>query len=107
ALFAAERLRELRQVRERAVNAETRQRMRIDIGQQALKLRARLCGPAARVGEEETLFGREAVNVGRARLACQRLLPRRISDDQTAKVCDRLADHQLAVLIQPFLNLEL
>src|SRR5947209_14630653 len=80
--------------------------MRIDVRQQPRELRPDVRGPTVRVGEEETLLRREAVNRRRARLAFHRLLPRGISDDQTAQVCDRLADYQFAVLVQARLDLE-
>src|SRR5437660_7475425 len=80
--------------------------MRINIGQQPRQLWPDAGRPAVRVGQKESLLRRVAVNHARTRFACERLLPRGVSDDETAQICDRLADDELAVLVQSRLDLK-
>src|SRR5437764_13233328 len=78
---------ELRHVRERAVDAEARDRVRVGLRLKASRFGRVLLGPDLRPSKEETLLRREAVNVGRARLAFQRLLEGVVGDRQPAEVC--------------------
>src|SRR5205807_9910465 len=86
--LALEGFGELRHVRERPVDAEARERVRVGLRLQPRRLRRVLLGPDLRPAEEEALLRREAVNVGRARLTFQRLLEGVVGDGQPAEVCD-------------------
>src|SRR5262249_24617762 len=92
----AEGFRELVEVRERAVDAPQAGRVRIDVHAPALVgIGARLA-PEPRPTEEETLLGREAVDLFRGFVRA-RLLQRSERDAQAAEVGDVLALRQLAL----------
>src|SRR5437868_4824173 len=104
--LALERLGEGGSVRERGVDAEAVERVRVGLNSQARGLRSNAPGPDLRPPQEETLLRREARDCRRARLAFERLLVSPVGDGQPAEVCDRLADDELALLVQPRLDLE-
>src|ERR1044071_5771673 len=72
--LALERLGEGRHVRERAVDAEAPQRVRVGGDALARGLGADVLRPDLRPAEEEALLGREAGDCRRARLGFERLL---------------------------------
>ena len=55
-------------------------------------------------GDEELLLGREAVDRRRGRLALARLLEGAVGDLRPGEVADRLAEHQLAVVVDAGLD---
>src|SRR5687767_15853133 len=72
--LATERLAEGRQVRQRPVDAEFRDRVRIALDHRALRLRPGLVTAPLAPGQEELLFRREAVERRLGTLALARLL---------------------------------
>src|SRR5215204_4163427 len=104
--LALEGFGELRHVRERAVDAEATQRVRVGGDPLARVLRSDVLRPDLRPAEEEPLLGREAGDGLRARLAFERLLVGRVGHGQAAEVSDRLADDELAVVEESGLDLE-
>src|ERR1035441_407581 len=96
ALGAAERVVELGQVRGGADGAPLAGAVRVRVELDAKRLLARLVPPDRREREEETLFGREAVD-RRAGLPLERLLERLVGDLDAAEVADVLAERELAV----------
>src|SRR6187399_841840 len=86
---AAERLRELRHVRDRSDDAVFGDRMRV----------AAELAP----GDEELLIGREAVDVAR-RVLLPRLLQRAVGDVRAAEIADRFAEDELALVMDTRLD---
>ena len=99
--LAAERLLELRQVRQRSDHAKFADRVRVALRHQARGLRPH--GVAAELAprDEELLIRREAVDVGQRRLALLRDLERTIGDPRTGEIPDRLPGDELALVVDP------
>src|SRR5207249_683434 len=57
-------------------------------------------------GEEEPLLGREPVDALGLRLAGDRFLPRGVGHHEPPEIRDALSEHELAVLMDPLLDLE-
>src|SRR5262249_25079928 len=97
--FAVERLLERGQVRERPVDAEFRDRVRIALDHAALRLGPhRVAAPLA-PREEELPLRREAVDRRLRAFALARALVRRERELRAGEVADRLAEHELAVVM--------
>ena len=93
-------------VRERPVDTELSERVRVIDDSLARGLGAYVLRPHLRPTEEEALLRRKTCDCFRTRLAFERLLVGRVSDGQAAEVGDRLADDELAYLMQSRLDLE-
>src|SRR5450755_2272111 len=78
--------------------------MRIALYHQTLGFGANLVAAELSPGDEELLLGREAVDVGRSRLAFERFLIGEIGDLRSAQVADTFAEHELAVVVDIFLD---
>jgi hypothetical protein len=72
---------------------------RVGIHLEALEQLAIIGRPDGAIGYEEAMLGREAVDLGRLRLAFQALLERHVGDGESAQVGDRFAQHQLAIRV--------
>src|SRR5205823_6042763 len=87
------------QVRQWAVHAILSDGVRVGFDHQALLLGTDGVAAELSPGDEELLFGSEAVNVGGAGLALQRFQVCQVSDLGAAEVADTLSQHQLALVM--------
>src|SRR5204863_3766754 len=94
-----ERLLEALEVRERTVYAVLGDRVRVALHHEALGLLADLVAAPLAPRDEELLLGREAVDGRLGTLALARDLVRLERELGAGEVADRLAQHELAVVV--------
>src|SRR6202011_18650 len=94
----------LGQIRKRADHSVLRDRVRVGLHHQALRLDANLVPTELSPGDKELLFGSKSVDVRRTRFALERLLVGEVSDLRAAQVTNALAQHEFAVVVYTFLD---
>src|SRR6266496_3011823 len=101
--LAAERIRKFRQVREWPDHPEFCDRMRIALYHLPLRLRADLVATDLAPGDEKLLVGGKAIESG-CRVLLFRFLKGKVGDLGPRKVSYALAQHQLAVVVNVWLD---
>src|SRR5688572_22981121 len=91
---------ELREVRERAVDAVLRDRVRVALDHGALRFGADLVATPLAPRDEELLLGREAVDGRLGALPFAGFLVGEERDLRAGEVADRFAEHELAVVVE-------